>query len=109
MNVSYASALLVPCWQLMTLVYMLGRLPWIMLLIVRQLMILNGGLDNFPLVASMLGCTCQAVRGFPTFAPCLEHICAGGGGGGASSVANMGLVLLWRRGLYIYALYLCYL
>ena len=32
------------------------------------------------LVASMLGCTCQAVRGFPTFAHCLEHICAGGGG-----------------------------
>ena len=29
----------------------------------------------------MLGCTCQVVRGFPTFAPCLEHICAGGGGG----------------------------
>ena len=51
-----------------------------MWLIVRQLTILNGGLDNFPLVVSMLGCTCQAVRGFPTFAPCLEHICAGGGG-----------------------------
>ena len=45
----------------------------------------------------MLGCTCQAVRGLPTFAPCLEHICAGGGG----SVANMGLVLLCRRG-YIF-------
>ena len=54
----------------------------------------------------MLGCTCQAVRGFPTFAPCLEHICAGGGGG---SVANMGLILLCRGGLYIYALELCYL
>ena len=47
MNVSFASALLVPCWQLMTLVYILGRLPWIMLFIVRQLMILNGGLDSF--------------------------------------------------------------
>ena len=35
----------------------------------------------------MLGFTCQAVRGFPTFAPCLEHVCAGGG-----SVANMGFV-----------------
>ena len=33
------------------------------------------------LVTSMLGFTCQAVRGFPTFAPCLEHVCAGGGGG----------------------------
>ena len=61
---------------------------------------------DFRLVTSMLGCTCQAVRGFPTFAACLEHICAGGGGG---SVANMGLVLLCRRGLYIYALELCYL
>ena len=47
MHVAYASALLVPCWQLMTLVYMLGRLPWIMLFIVRQLTILNGGLDRF--------------------------------------------------------------
>ena len=45
----------------------------------------------------MLGFTCQAVSGFPTFAPCLEHVCAGGGGGG--SVANMGLVSLYRRGL----------
>ena len=33
--------------------------------------------------------------------------CAGGGGGG--SVAKMGLVLLCWRGLYIYALELCYL
>ena len=38
----------------------------------------------------MLGFTCQAVRGFPTFAPCLEHVCAGGGGG--CSVAIVGLV-----------------
>ena len=43
MNVSYASALLVPCWQLMTLVYILGRLPLIMLFVVRQLTIHNGG------------------------------------------------------------------
>ena len=28
-----------------------------------------------------MGCTCHVVRGFPTFALCLEHICAGGGGG----------------------------
>ena len=27
----------------------------------------------------MLGFTCQAVRGFPSFAPCLESVCAGGG------------------------------
>ena len=67
-------------------------------------MLLGGCLDRFSFFASMLGCTCQAVRDFPTFAPCLEHICAGGG-----SVANMGLVLLCRRGLYIYALELCYL
>ena len=32
--------------------------------------------------APMLGFTCQAVRGFPSFAPCLEHVCIGGGGGG---------------------------
>ena len=46
------------------------------------------------LVASMMGFTCQAVRGFPTFAPCLEHVWAGGGGEG--SVANEGLVLIYR-------------
>ena len=45
-------------------------------------------MDSFCSVASVWGWTCQVVRGFPTFAPCLEHICAGGG-----SVANMGLVL----------------
>ena len=51
----------------------------------------------------MLGSTCQAVSSFPTFAPCLEHVCVGGGG---CSVANEGL------GLYIggdYSLHLkCY-
>ena len=41
------------------------------------------------LVASVLGFACQVVRGFTSFAPCLEHVCAGGGG----SVANEGLVL----------------
>ena len=55
-----------------------------------------GCLDSFSLVAAMLGCTCQVVRGFPAFAPCLEHICAGGGGG---SVANMGFISLYQRGL----------
>ena len=71
-----------------------GRLPWIMWFFVRQLMFLRVG---SLLVASMLGFTCQAVRVFPTFAPCLEHVCAGGGGGG--SVANMGFVSLYRREL----------
>ena len=43
--------------------------------------VLKGWLDSFSLVASMLGFTCQAVKGFPTFAPCLDHVCAVGGGG----------------------------
>ena len=30
-----------------------------------------------------MGFTCQVVRGFSAFAPCLEHVRAGGGGGGA--------------------------
>ena len=33
------------------------------------------------LVAPMLGFACRAVRGFPSIAPCLEHVCAGGGRG----------------------------
>ena len=48
----------------------------------------------------MLGSTCQVVRGFSTFAPCLEHVCAGGGGGG--SVANVGLVVRDSVGSYRY-------
>ena len=36
------------------------------------------------MVASILGFTCYAVRGFPSIAPCLEHVCAWGGGGGGS-------------------------
>ena len=67
-----------------------------MLFFVRQLTFLRVGWIASLLVASMLGFTCQAFRGFPTFAPYLEHVCAGGGG---SSVANMGLVSLYRRGL----------
>ena len=49
------------------------------------------------LVASMLGLACHAVRGFPSIAPCLEHVCAGGGGG---SVAFEGFCVICRRGLY---------
>ena len=32
-----------------------------------------------------MGFTCKVARGFSAFAPCLEHVRAGGGGG---SVAN---------------------
>ena len=45
----------------------------------------------------MLGFACHAVRGFPSIAPCLEHVCAGGGG---SSVAFEG---------FVFNLILCYL
>ena len=34
---------------------------------------------EFLLVASMLGFACHVVRGFPSIAPCLEHVLAGGG------------------------------
>ena len=76
---------------------MLGRLPCIMLFIVRQLTFLR-----VCWIASLFGCFNVVVylsgsKGFPTFAHCLEHICAGGGGGG--SVANMGFISLCRRGL----------
>ena len=37
----------------------------------------------------MLGFTCQVVRGFSAFAPCLEHVCAGGG----DSAANAGFMI----------------
>ena len=63
-----------------------------------SLVLYGGCFDGFSGVASMLGCTGQAVRGFPTFAPCLDHVCDGGGGGGGS-VANMGFVSSYRRGL----------
>ena len=41
---------------------------------------MRGCLDSFRSVASLWGYTCQAVSGFTTFTPCLEHICAGGEG-----------------------------
>ena len=46
-SVSYASAFLVHCWQLLTLCLYAGPVAWIMLFIVRQLTILHGGLDSF--------------------------------------------------------------
>ena len=46
-NVSYASACLVPCWQLMTLCLYAGPVARIMLFIIRQLTIRHGGLDSF--------------------------------------------------------------
>ena len=50
--------------------------------------VFGGGLNDWVVPVRQLGV-------FPTFVPCLEHVCAGGGG----SVANMGLVSFYRRGL----------
>ena len=55
-------------------------LPLFTVLVDRYIILLGVWLDSFFLVASMLGFTCQVVRGFQAFAPCLEHVCAGGGG-----------------------------
>ena len=54
-------------------------------------------MDSFSLVASMLEFACQVVRGFSAFAPCLEHVCAGGGG----SVANAGFMIHDSVGNYM--------
>ena len=56
-----------------------------------------------------LGWTCQVVSGFGAFAPCLEHVCAGGGGG---SVANVGYCFIISWGIIVlryivYYLYKC--
>ena len=65
--------------------------------VVHQLTILKGWLDSFSFwLPQCWGVPIKQLGVFPKFAPCLEHICAGGG-----SVANMGLVLLYRRGFYI--------
>ena len=62
---SAPSALLVPCWQLMTmLICWAGCLDNVVHC--SSVDVLKGLLDSFSfLVASMLGCTCQVVRGFP--------------------------------------------
>ena len=39
-------------------------------------------LTSFSFGCLNVGVACQVVRIFTTFAPCLEHVCAGGGGGG---------------------------
>ena len=49
----------------------------------------------------MLGFTCQAVRGFPSFAPCLEHVCAGGGGGGCVAIEGFVLYAGGDYGLHL--------
>ena len=43
--------------------------------------IVGGSHPSLSTSTIMFGCTCQVARGFHTFAPCLEHVCAGGGGG----------------------------
>ena len=50
------------------------------------------------------GFACHVVRGFPSIAPCLEHVCDGGGG----SVAFEGFVLL-PAGIVLCNLMLFYL
>ena len=75
------------------------------MVVVRQLTILKGWLDSFSFwLPQCWGVPVKQLEVFPTFAPCLGHICAGGGG----SVANMGLVLLYQGGGGLYcALELC--
>ena len=54
-SVSYASAFLVPGWQLLTLCLYAGPVAWIMLFLIRQWTILHGGLDNFSLWLPLCG------------------------------------------------------
>ena len=48
-SVSYASVFLVPGWQILTLRLYAGPVAWIMLFLIRQWTILQGGLENFSL------------------------------------------------------------
>ena len=52
-------------------------------------------------VASMLGFTCHVVRVFTTFAPCLEHVCAGGG-----ECSKYGFDIIISEGIIDYTLIL---
>ena len=54
-SVAYASAVLVPGWQLLTLCLYAGPVAWIMLFLIGQLTILHGGLDNFSLWLPLCG------------------------------------------------------
>ena len=55
-SVSYASAFLVPGWQLLTLCLYAGPVAWIMLFLIRQWTILHGGLDRFSFWLPLYGC-----------------------------------------------------
>ena len=81
MNVSYASALLVPCWQRMTLCLYAGPVALDNVVLCSSVDVLKGWLDSFSfLVDSMLGCTCQAVRCFSHICSLFRaHLCWGGG------------------------------
>ena len=57
----------------------------------------GGCLDRVSFGCLNVGVACHVVRGFPSIAPCLEHVCAGGGGEG--SVAFEGFVL-YAGGVY---------
>ena len=61
------------------------------------------------LVNSMLGLPVKQIGVFPTFAPCLEHVCAGGGEGSVANVGLYGFCIIISEGIIDGALILCYL
>ena len=81
-----------------------GPFAWIMLFFVRRLTFLMVGQIASLLVASMLGFACHAFRGFPSIAPCLEHVCAGGG-----VVLQLRVLCYMPAGIMLFTLILCYL
>ena len=64
-----------------TVLGVLGQLSFLMVLVLCQLTCSGGLVDKASLwLPHSMGFTCQVVRGFSAFSPCVEHVRAGGGG-----------------------------
>ena len=59
-------------------------------------------------VDPLLGSNFKSIRGLPQFAPCLEHICAGGGGGNVA-MRYLHVLVLNPDGIVLVRIMLCYL
>ena len=81
MNVFYASALLVPCWKLMTLCLYAGPVALDNVVHCSSVDVLKGWLDSLSFwLPQCWGVPVKQLGVFPHLFLVLEHICAGGRG-----------------------------
>ena len=78
-SVSYSSALLVPCWQLYVFLCTCRAGCLDNVVLCSSVDVLKGWLDSFSSwLPQCWGLPVKQLGGFPSFAPCLEHVSGGG-------------------------------